>query len=109
MPNTTEGTPARLRMLSWMKRVRRLGRAYSSRYTAAPMPTGKASAMQATAIPNEPTRPCQTPACAGSDARFEVRKSVPRSWTTGRAWEMTRARSVMRTSSGKMRQSSSTP
>ena len=31
MPNTTDGTPARLRMFSWMNRVMRLGRAYSSR------------------------------------------------------------------------------
>ena len=31
MPKTTDGTPARLRMLSWMKRVSRFGRAYSSR------------------------------------------------------------------------------
>ena len=41
---TIEGTPARFAMLISMMRERRVRPAYSSRYTAAPTPTGTASA-----------------------------------------------------------------
>jgi len=51
-------------MLSWMKFVSRVGRAYSSRYTPAAIPTGKASTITIAAIMSEPQMPWLTPALA---------------------------------------------
>jgi hypothetical protein len=45
-PNTTDGTPARLRMARRTVRVKRSSRAYSTRYTAVATPMGKAKAME---------------------------------------------------------------
>ena len=55
MPYTIEGTPDRLRMLTLMKFVSRFFGAYSSRYTAAPIPSGNAITATRTAIQKEPT------------------------------------------------------
>ena len=69
-----EGTPARLLMLVSMNRPTRLCPAYSSRYTAAPTPSGteKMKAMKTTH--SEPRMAVRTPAYSGLDDCGEVRK-----------------------------------
>ena len=77
-----DGTPARLRMLTLIRRVSQFSDEYSSRYTAAAMPRGKARPTTKTAIKAEPKMACHMPASAGSLELPTVRNSRPRSTST---------------------------
>ena len=60
-----EGTPARLLMLVWMKSLNRFGLANSSRYTAAPTPTGTANRTVMATSQRDPRMAVRIPAVSG--------------------------------------------
>ena len=66
------------RMLMAMNLVMRLSGAYSSRYTAAPMPIGNASRTVNTPIQNVPRRPWKTPASSARERSVPLRNSPGR-------------------------------
>jgi hypothetical protein len=65
IPYTIDGTPARFDRLMRMNRTNQVSRAYSSKYTAAPTPTGIAVRNVSRIIQVVPSRPAQIPASSG--------------------------------------------
>ena len=99
MPYTMDGTPARFRTFVTRMRLILVSVAYSSRYTAAPMPRGTAKMSTMTSSSSEPMIPCFTPARKGNVEFVDVRKLVPRSASTGIPRTATLPRSTTRTPS----------
>ena len=74
-PYTIDGTPARLAMLISMKLVSLFLGAYSSKYTAAPTPTGTVNSAVQNMIHAVPAMAERTPDCSGNrDVDLVVRK-----------------------------------